>query len=759
MPWGIIPPRRRGSSSLMSAKSQAAVRAAEPAQAAHPLPAHASRAPGAERLPHPSPDPALHLVAEPTLDLTRLSSVIDNLKSVVCQTDAQGRWTFLNRAWTEVLGHPVADALGRVFLDYVHPDDRAGNLAAFEPLIARQKDHCRHVVRYLGRDGQARWIEVHARLTLDDDGHVAGTSGTLTDITERHRIEERLRLSASVFDNASEGIVITDPAARIIDVNAAFCAITGYRREDVLGQTPGMLASGRQDAAFYRDMWATLVETGQWSGEIWNRRRDGAVYAELLRISSVRGADGQVTHYVGIFTDVTVQKRNQETLERLAHYDILTGLPNRALMLDRLTMMMAQADRHDGHLALCYLDLDGFKEVNDRWGHASGDELLLQAAERMRGLLRAGDTVARLGGDEFVLLLSEVTSEDEARRVTDRVLAAVSAPYEISGETARVTTSVGVALYPEHGNTAEHLLRNADQAMYRAKRQGKNCACLVTHVDRAAQEREALRQALRRGMDGGELRLHFQPKIDARSRRLKGAEALVRWQHPQRGLLAPGAFLPAVVGTPLEAELDWWVLDAALAELARWQADGWDLVMCVNLSAATMTQPDLAQRLAQRIAHHQVQARGRLELEVVETAALADLQGARAAMEACAELGVQFALDDFGTGYSSLAYLSQLPVQTLKIDQGFVRGMLNDASDMHIVKAVIGLARAFSVKTVAEGVECEEQASRLAELGCDLLQGFHIARGLPAEAFDAWRARWSGGAGGGAPVADIGWGI
>ncbi|MFZ5519745.1 MAG: putative bifunctional diguanylate cyclase/phosphodiesterase [Pseudomonadota bacterium] len=572
--------------------------------------------------------------------------------------------------------------------------------------------------------------------------------------------EECHRVAASIFVNTGEGIVLTDPSGRIVEVNPAFCAITGYPREHVLGRTPAMLASGRQDQAFYRAMWQSLAETGQWSGEIWNRRRDGAVYAELLRISAVRNVEGHTTHYVGIFSDVTVQKRNQETLERLAHYDILTGLPNRALMLDRLTMMMGHVDRHAGFLALCYLDLDGFKEVNDRWGHATGDELLLEVAERLRGLLRGGDTVARLGGDEFVLLLGDIVSDDEVRAVADRVLAALSQPYALSCGGVSVSASIGVALYPEHGSTAEHLLRNADQAMYRAKRQGRNCVCMVAHTDRAAQEREALRAELRAAIATGQLCLHYQPKVAAHSLAPVGAEALVRWRHPQRGLLAPGDFLPAIAGTPLEVELDLWVMEAALGQLARWQRAGRDLVMCINLSAATMIRPDLPAQIAARVQRAGVQARGRLELEVVETAALADVPGAVHAMRACAELGVRFALDDFGTGYSSLAYLGQLPVHTLKIDQGFVRDMLDDASDMHIVKAVIGLARAFNIKTVAEGVETAAHAQCLAELGCDLLQGFYIARGLPAEEFDAWLAgRPASAAQPDAGLSGDGWGI
>ena len=727
---------------------------AVPASAVTPIPTDSPSAPtgqpdmaassAAGHVPAPPCEAALEGLRR---ELHTYRSVVDNLKEVVFQTDAAGLWTFLNPSWTEILGHDVQASLGTLFLDYVHPEDRERNAALFAPLIERKKDYCRHEVRYLARDGSARWVEVFARLTLDAQDRIVGTSGTLTEVTERRRTGERLRLAASVFDGTSEGIVITDPQARIIEVNDAFEAVTGYRREHIIGRTPALLSSGRQDRAFYQRMWESLLSTGKWSGEIWNRRADGELVAELLRISAVYSERGELTHYVGIFSDVTGQKRQQEHLERLAHYDALTGLPNRVLALDRLGQLMAGADRQGHQVAVCYLDLDGFKEVNDRFGHAQGDALLVATAGRIRHAVRDGDTVARLGGDEFVLLLARVHGMASVQPVIERVLESLAQPYSLAGEVPQVSASMGVALYPDHGATPDHLLRAADQAMYRAKRLGKSRACMAGDGVERAPAQEALIEELRAALAANQLCLHYQPKVCARTRRVLGVEALVRWQHPRRGLLPPGEFLPAVHGTPLEVALDLWVLRSAVRQLARWRAQGRELGMSINVSPGTLVLPDLPATVAEIVreaAPGQPQLLGGIELEVLETAALADLSAASRAIQACAEHGISCALDDFGTGYSSLSYLRRLPVSALKIDRSFVSNMLVDRGDLHIVRAVIGLAEAFGVETVAEGVETAAHARLLDELGCTQLQGFGIAKPMAAPLLEAWLDRRSG---------------
>lgn len=426
--------------------------------------------------------------------------------------------------------------------------------------------------------------------------------------------------------------------------------------------------------------------------------------------------------------------------------DPLTRLPNRALMLERLQQTMAAAQRQGRRVALCSLDLDGFGAVNDALGQALGNELLATAARRLRRAIRNGDTVARLGGDEFVLVLADIGAVSEVELVVNRVLQAMARPYLLDGQPRQLSASVGVALYPEHGAVPDQLLRCADQAMCRAKSQGRNRACLTGTESARPLAEQALMDEIATALAAGQLRLHYQPKVCARTRRVLGAEVLVRWQHPVRGLLPPGAFLPALLGTALEVQLDLWVMREALAQLARWHADGLPLTLSINVSPGTLAMPGLARTVADLVASAGMAPRSvgsplGIELEVLETTALNDLPAAAEAINACAGQGISFALDDFGTGYSSLSYLRRLPVSTLKIDRSFVMNMLDSPDDRLIVQAVIGLAQAFGVACVAEGVESEAHAGALAQLGCQQLQGFGIARPMPAQEFVSWVAR------------------
>ncbi len=551
-------------------------------------------------------------------------------------------------------------------------------------------------------------------------------------------LHERVHLLLQVFNGTREGVLITDSHSRVLEVNDAFVEITGYARDAVLGQTPSLLSSGRHDPSFYSQMWKTLEETGRWQGEIWNRRASGEVYAEWLRILSVAGDDGQPTHYIGIFSDITAQKRDQELLDRLAHYDALTGLPNRRLMGERLASVMERARRHGQKVAVCVFDLDGFHEINGRFGHEAGDRCLVQLADRMQGVLRTGDTLARIGGDEFALLLGEVKGRADVDTVLRRVVSTLAPPYPLP-EPLPLSVSIGVSVYPDDTSSPDHLFVLANEAMHRAKQRGGSRTAyaadadeLVVHDDQTA--------ALHAALVGGQLRLYFQPKVRAADGRLDGAEVLLRWHHPEHGVLLPGQFLPAVEGTPLQVDLDLWVLRTAACQLAAWESAGVDLTVCVNVSAATLGRTGFPAVLSQALAEAGVQRASRLELEVLESEALADLATSVDVMQACVRLGIGFALDDFGTGYSSLLYLRRLPVRTLKIDRSFVRRMLDDDGDQHIVHAVVALAHAFGVTTVAEGVETEAIGSALRELGCDLLQGYAIARPMPAEDFERWIA-------------------
>ncbi|MEW6164850.1 MAG: EAL domain-containing protein [Pseudomonadota bacterium] len=553
--------------------------------------------------------------------------------------------------------------------------------------------------------------------------------------------EDGLRLAASVYENAREGIVITDPQGRIIGVNPSFTMLTGYAPDEVVGRNPSLLKSGHQGAEFYAGMWQALVDAGYWQGEIWNRRKNGEVYAEMLTITAVHDEAGGLSHYLGIFTDVTDLKEQQRRLERLAHFDALTQLPNRVLLADRLQLALVQASRKHDLLAVAFLDLDEFKPVNDRLGHDAGDKLLMEVARRLKHCVRAGDTVARLGGDEFVLLLVGLESVQEADNALDRVLATLAEPCLLKGEPISISASIGVTLYPLDGADPEVLLRHADQAMYAAKQAGRNRYHLFDpeHDRRARAHRERLAD-IRQALADSAFVLHYQPKVNLRRGQVIGAEALIRWRHPERGLLPPDAFLPVIEGSDLDIALGDWVIDAALDQMDAWRRQGLDLPVSINVAACQLQAEDFVAKLGAALARHPGLPRFSLELEILETAALEDIDRISRVIEACIALGVTFALDDFGTGYSSLTYFKRLPARMLKIDRSFIADMLTEPDDLAIVEGVIGFTQAFQREVIAEGVETPEHGAMLLHLGCDLAQGFGIARPMPAADLPGWIA-------------------
>ncbi len=562
-------------------------------------------------------------------------------------------------------------------------------------------------------------------------------------VIEKTTDQSRLQLAASVFSHAREGIIITDAKGNIIDANETFSLITGYTREEALGQNPRMLQSERQGPEFYSAMWQTLRREGHWSGELWNRRKDGGVYAELITISAVNDDQGNPQNYVALFTDVTNIKEHQSQLEHIAHYDALTNLPNRVLLADRMRQAMAQSQRRDQSLAVVYLDLDGFKAVNDVHGHNVGDELLIAVSQRMQEALRDGDTLARIGGDEFVAVLGDLDHPQDCEPVLARLLTAASSPVTMAGVVLQVSASVGVTLYPQDGADADQLMRHADHAMYQAKQAGKNRYHLFdTDQDAATQSQRVSMDRIRSALHANEMVLHYQPKVNMKTGAVIGAEALIRWQHPERGLLPPAAFLPIIENQDVSVEVGEWVIDTALAQMAQWQSQGLTLQVSVNIGARQLQQANFSERLASLLAAHPTVLPEYLELEVLETSALADITQVSAVMQGCRALGVHFALDDFGTGYSSLTYLKHLPAELLKIDQSFVRDMLDDPDDLAIVQGVIGLANAFRRTVIAEGVETVAHGELLLTLGCPLAQGYGIARPMPAGDMTAWVKTW-----------------
>ncbi len=576
------------------------------------------------------------------------------------------------------------------------------------------------------------------------DIHLIETEARLAALAiEKNKDRSQLELAASVFVHAREGIIITDARAKIVDVNDTFCLITGYSRAEVIGKNPSMLQSGRHSLEFYQHMWEDLTQKGFWSGEIWNKRKNGEVFAEMLTISTVTDSLGRPANYVSLFTDITPIKAHQEQLEYIAHYDALTRLPNRVLLGDRLKQAIARCHRVQRSLAVLYIDLDGFKSINDNHGHDVGDQLLVTVAARWNDTLREGDTLARIGGDEFIVILVDLEQTQDYEFILQRLLNSAAEPVMVNEQCLRVSASIGVTIYPQDGSDADQLMRHADQAMYLAKQAGKNCFHLFDVAKDVAVKthRESL-DHIRKGFEKNEFVLYYQPKVNMRSGTVIGVEALIRWQHPERGLLPPSAFLPIIEEHSLSIDIGDWVINQALAQISEWRAIGMDLQVSVNVGALQLQKGHFVRRLSQQLAAHPDVPPDRLELEILETSALEDISEIADLMHQCRQLGVHFAVDDFGTGYSSLTYLRRLPAELLKIDQSFVRDMLDDPDDLAIVKGVIGLAHAFHRQVIAEGVETIAHGELLLAQNCELAQGYGIARPMPASEIPTWVANW-----------------
>ncbi|KAA0948155.1 MULTISPECIES: EAL domain-containing protein [unclassified Pseudomonas] len=532
----------------------------------------------------------------------------------------------------------------------------------------------------------------------------------------------------------------TDLAGSITYVNDQFCSLSGYSRKELLGKNHRILSSGLHPAGFFQGMWLAITQGKIWRGEICNRAKDGTLYwVDSTMVPLLDERTGQVQKYVSIRFDVSEKRQLLHTLQWRVGHDVLTGLPNRAYLSELLIQSLEFSRSEDIPLAVCMLDLDGFKAVNDGYGHACGDLLLVEVASRLREIIRGEDVVARLAGDEFVLILRYVRDADELNAALLRILKSISEPYSIQGLEINVFASIGVTLFPSDDEDADTLLRHADQAMYVAKQSGRNRfqlfdVSLEQEVKATHQTVEQVRQALA----AGELCLHYHPKVNLRCGTVVGFEALLRWQHPVRGLVFPGDFLPLIEQTDLIVDVGEWVMDQALAQMHQWQGAGHSWSVSVNIAARHFQRADFVDRLQQLLAQHPEVAPQMLDLEIAESVAIDNIQRVTHHLEACQALGVQFSLDDFGTGYSSLSYLKRLPTQTIKIDKSFVRDILHDKDDLALTQAVIGLARAFGREVIAEGLETLEHGQLLMRMGCEVAQGYFFARPMPAAEVPGW---------------------
>ncbi|WP_236192997.1 phosphodiesterase DibA [Pseudomonas glycinae] len=556
-------------------------------------------------------------------------------------------------------------------------------------------------------------------------------------LRERQADREHLRQAAAVFDCTREGVLVTDLQGLIVHVNRAFMEITGYQREEVMGQQPSLFKSGHHPPGFYQAMFASLQARDEWSGEIWNRRKSGEIYPQWQTIRVIRDDDNRLSHYVAVFSDISAIKDSEHELKHLAHHDPLTDLPNRLLFSDRAEQALASAQTHKRGCALLMIDLDHFKLINDSLGHTIGDRLLKAVAARLQALFGPGITLARLGGDEFAVLLESCPQPAQAAALAQRILDALKEPFCLDGHELFINASLGISLFPSDALSAEQLLRNADAALFKAKSSGRNGYALYTEELTAhAQQRVEIAFELRRALEQQELRVYYQPVHDLQTSRLIGVEALVRWEHPQRGLVSPAEFIPIAERTGLISEIDAWVMQQACRQMCQWQQAGVVLsFVAVNVSSRLFARRELYQQVAQ-VLHDTGLDPAYLELEVTESAVMDDPEVALEQMHRLRELGIRLAIDDFGTGYSSLLRLKRLPVQKLKIDQGFVAGLPWDEDDAAIVRVIIALARSMGMQVHAEGIEQVEQAAFLLGQGCDLGQGYWFGRPVPEAQID-----------------------
>lgn len=575
--------------------------------------------------------------------------------------------------------------------------------------------------------------------------HLLHTQAQLKQLaSEQNKNQHSLYLISKVFSEAQEGIFLMDIEGTVLDVNSAFQRITGYSRKDTVGHQSKILKSDHHDAGFFQNFWRQVKQEGRWRGEYWCRNKTGHLFASILNFSVIEDNDGHMLCYLGMLTDITELKTHQHKIEEMAFHDPLTQLPNRPLLADRMRQALARVDRDKEMLAVACLDLDGFKTVNDRFGHSTGDALLVEVSHRLLSCVRTCDTVARLGGDEFAILLSEISSRDQCEITLQRVLRALVAPYILGNEHInQISASIGYTLFPFDNADSDTLLRHADHAMYTAKQAGKNrFQYFDTRRDKRIKANRLALARLEKALQRKEFCLYIQPKINLKSGKVAGAEALIRWLHPVRGLMPPAEFLPLIEDNDLSIRVGEWVIREALQLMRQWQTQGLMLPLSININAHQLRQENFSARLAAIIGQFAPIAAGQLEIEIVESAALGDLQKVSGLIAECKTFGVNFALDDFGTGYSALTYLKRLAVSTLKIDRSFVRDLLIDESDLAIVRGVIGLAKAFKTDIVAEGVESWRQAACLLEMGCEIAQGYVIAHPMPADEVVNWTSRF-----------------
>ncbi|HEY0847261.1 MAG TPA: EAL domain-containing protein [Noviherbaspirillum sp.] len=672
----------------------------------------------------------------------RFEDLVNSIDGIMWEADpATFRFSFVSVQARRILGFNPEEWLAEGFWEaHIHPEDRDRVVEYCRRKTRSGKNH-EFEYRMLAKDGRTVWLKSLVSLAWRNGSPVA-LRGIMVDITARKQDENALRLSASVFENSTQGISITDANMRILKVNAAFCAMTGYSAEELIGRTHSILHSGRQDAIFYQSMWKSLNEKGCWSGEVWNRRKSGETYAEQLAITQVLDSNGNVTNYIGICCDMSHAKAAQDQIERLSMFDAMTGLPNRAFLHDRLDHALRRAEREAHRVAVLAIDLNRLAHINEVLGHHMGDRLLVSVADRLRSIMRDTDMITRHIGDEFVVIMEDVENARSAGIVAERVLAELSNAFQLDGHEVRVSASIGIGIFPEDGETTQVLLKHTDVALHHAKDNGENNYQFFSEeMNLASLERLQIESSLRQAVQRNEFHLVYQPQVDLQSGFITGMEALVRWVHPELGMVSPARFIPIAEETGHIIDIGHWVLREACRQTKHWHELGYTgLQVAVNVSARQFRQDDFADQVMQVLQETGL-APQFLELELTESMIMHRPERVISVMTQLRKLGVKFSIDDFGTGYSSLSQLKRFPIDKLKIDQSFTRDIGTDANGGAITCAIIALGNSMRLRVVAEGVETTDQQRFLVDNGCHSMQGYLFSRPVPADAFAALLAQ------------------
>lgn len=663
------------------------------------------------------------------------AAALEASANAIVITDKESLIQWANPAYSKLTGFALEDAVGKSPKELVKSglQDQAFYEVLWQTISSGAVWQGEVVNKR--KDGTLFLQEMTITPVRTDEGDITHFIAIKQDISERRKIEERLREAAAVMENTHDGVVITDTTPRILAVNEAYTAITGYSAGDVIGKNPNIISSGRADKAFYQAMWAHVLKDGYWQGEVWNRRKSGECYPQLLTISTIYDDKQQPARYVGVFADISQLKENQAKLEFMAHHDPLTKLPNRSLAESRLEHEIEQAHRHAYQIAVLFIDLDRFKAVNDSFGHLVGDELLCAVSDRLRLRVREGDTLGRLGGDEFILLASPLVDTQDAAVIARDVINALSEPFTLAGNLEiYIGGSIGISLFPQDGVTVLELMRNADAAMYLAKKNGRNQFSFYTkELNAGACAQLSMENDLRRALLQNELILHYQPKVDLQSGKICGMEALIRWHRCQQEWVSPAVFIPLAEKSGLIIAIGSWVIEQACWQMRSWLDEGFgSMAVSINVSARQFRSGNLVKLVAQALKKYRIEA-ACLELELTETMLMVEPDQAVLTMQQLKQIGVKISLDDFGTGYSSFSYLSRFPIDTLKIDQSFIRDVTTEANAAEIASAIIGLAHRMNLRVIAEGVETEAQLAYLLEKDSDEIQGFHFSKALSPE--------------------------